>query len=554
MNRPPGRVRGPFGRVRRLFGSVRARAAVAATAVVALALVAAGAAVLLSLRSSLVDQADTQAESAAREVASQLATNVAYGDLELPDGDDNPVRVLDEDGRVVAHSDELERISGRPLAAVRPGPTADASTPAPSASASVSRPGAAAPAPGSREPGDDDTDAEDPGDPGDRDDPEDAAEDREEAARDAAEERRDAAEEKAEAAGEDGDRLGPGEIDDETHVSEGTATVDGETRDHRFAAVRVNTESKGELTVVAGAPLTAEQNAVTTALTAMLIGFPLLLAVIAAVTWLVTRRALRPVDAIRAEMAAITASEDLARRVPEPDTHDEIARLARTTNETLAALQTSVERQRRFVADASHELRSPIASLRTQLEVGAAHPELLDVAGAVEDTVRLQELAADLLLLARLDAGEKPGQGRVELAALAREELSQRPSDRVPVTLDLESVDVAGSRGQLARVLGNLVANAQRHARSRVTVTTRTDGDRAVLAVADDGDGVPPAERERIFERFVRLDDARTRDEGGAGLGLAIARDVAARHGGTLTVDEAPGGGALFELRLPVAR
>nr|WP_229925758.1 HAMP domain-containing sensor histidine kinase [Streptomyces longispororuber] len=543
--------------MRRLFGSVRARAAVAATAVVALALVAAGAAVLLSLRSSLVDQADTQAESAAREVASQLATNVPYGDLDLPDGDDNPVRVLDEDGRVVAHSDELERISGHRLAAVRPGPTAGADAPASaspstpaSASASVSRPGAAAPTPGTREPGDDDTDA---GDPEDTDDPEDAAEDREEAARDAAEERRDAAEEKAEAAGEDGDRLGPGEIDDETHVSEGTATVDGETRDHRFAAVRVNTESKGELTVVAGAPLTAEQNAVTTALTAMLIGFPLLLAVIAAVTWLVTRRALRPVDAIRAEMAAITASEDLARRVPEPDTHDEIARLARTTNETLAALQTSVERQRRFVADASHELRSPIASLRTQLEVGAAHPELLDVAGAVEDTVRLQELAADLLLLARLDAGEKPGQGRVELAALAREELSQRPSDRVPVTLELESVEVAGSRGQLARVLGNLVTNAQRHARSRVTVTTRTDGDRAVLAVADDGDGVPPAERERIFERFVRLDDARTRDEGGAGLGLAIARDVAARHGGSLTVGEAPGGGALFTLTLPRA-
>jgi signal transduction histidine kinase len=257
------------------------------------------------------------------------------------------------------------------------------------------------------------------------------------------------------------------------------------------------------------------------------------------------------VAAITAEMSAITASEDLARRVPEPDTHDEIARLARTTNETLTALQTSVERQRRFVADASHELRSPIASLRTQLEVGAAHPELLDVDGAVEDTVRLQELAADLLLLARLDAGEKPGETRVDLAAFVREELSQRTRDRAEVRTDLKSTEVAGSRSQLARVLGNLLNNAQRHADSRVTVTTRSDGAWAVLEVSDDGEGVPPGERERIFERFVRLDDARTRDEGGAGLGLAIARDVAARHGGTLVVREAPSGGALFELRLP---
>ncbi|MFD9909841.1 ATP-binding protein [Streptomyces sp. NPDC059063] len=488
--------------MRRLFGSVRARATVGATLVVALALVAAGAAVLLSLRTSLVDQADAQAESAARKVAAQLAANVSYAKLELPDEEDNPVQVVNDDGRLVKASEDLERISGTGVSDVRPKSEKS-------------------------EKSDDSSEKSDDSD--DSDDKEDAAED----------------------SGEDSDSLEFGEIDDEAHVSEGSATVDGDTQDYRFAAVRVNTESKGELTVHAGAPLTAEQSAVTTALTAMLIGFPLLLAVIAAVTWLVTRRALRPVDAIRAEMAAITASEDLARRVPEPDTHDEIARLARTTNETLAALETSVERQRRFVADASHELRSPIASLRTQLEVGAAHPELLDVPGAVEDTVRLQELAADLLLLARLDAGEKPVQGRVELGALAEEELSQRPADRIAVTRKLESVEVAGSRGQLARVLGNLVTNAQRHARSRVTVTTRADGAWAVLEVADDGDGVPPAERERIFERFVRLDDARGRDEGGAGLGLAIARDVATRHGGTLTVTESPDGGALFTLRLP---
>ncbi|MEV0525865.1 HAMP domain-containing sensor histidine kinase [Streptomyces sp. NPDC050439] len=471
---------------KRFFSSVRARATIGASLVVAVALVAAGAAVLLSLRANLTDQASGQAESAARGVASRLAANEPYDNLDLDD-EEHPVQVVDGDGRLVAATEDLQRISGTGVAAVKP------------------RPAATPPK------GDDDDD--------------DASQ---------------------------GDAPELGEVsDDEPRVTSGSATVDGETQDYRFAAVEVNSETKGDLTVHAGASLAAQQSAVSTALTSMLIGFPLLLAVIALVTWLVTRRALRPVDAITTEMAAITASEDLARRVPEPDTHDEIARLATTTNETLAALQTSVERQRRFVADASHELRSPIASLRTQLEVGAAHPELLDVDGAVEDTVRLQELAADLLLLARLDAGEKPGGGQVDVAALAREELSQRTRDRVDVRMDLRNVDVTGSRSQLARVLGNLVNNAQRHARSHVTVATRAEGAWAVLEVSDDGDGVPEGERDRIFERFVRLDDARTRDDGGAGLGLAIARDVAARHGGTLTVKEAPGGGALFELRVP---
>ncbi|WP_030567345.1 sensor histidine kinase [Streptomyces aureocirculatus] len=526
--------------MRRLFASVRARAAVGATLVVALALVAAGAAVLLSLRASLIDQADAQAGSAAREVAAQLSTGIAPADLDLPEGDDHPVQVVDEDDRLVAASDDLERITGTGVTEVTPAPAPRKPTPKP--------------APTPKPTDTDDKNDADGSDSTDNDNDNDDAKDKQDAAEEAAEDAaEDAAEEAADGGDSGDDRLERGEISEDSRESEGSATVDGESEDYRFAEVRVNTESRGELTVHAGAPLAAERSAVGTALTAMLIGFPLLLAVIAGVTWLVTRRALRPVDAIRAEMAVITASEDLGRRVPEPDTHDEIARLARTTNETLAALQTSVERQRRFVADASHELRSPIASLRTQLEVGAAHPELLDVPGAVADTVRLQELAADLLLLARLDAGEKPGQGRVDLAALAREELSQRTGDRVVVTSDLDSVEVAGSRGQLARVLGNLVTNAQRHARSRVTVTSWADGVWAVLEVADDGDGVPCQERERIFERFVRLDDARSRDEGGAGLGLAIARDVAGRHGGTLTVDDSPGGGAVFVLRLPAA-
>ncbi|MFE2209593.1 sensor histidine kinase [Streptomyces rubiginosohelvolus] len=478
--------------------SVRARAALGATLVVAVALIGAGLAVLLVLRDNLIGQADLQAEVAARDVAGQLATGTAYDDVELDDEEDHPVQVVDEEGRVVLVSKDLRAVTGTGATGVTP-------VPSDSAGATPS-------------PGDDDDDGDD---------------------------------------GRDDDSSSPdsGEVSsDDPEFSDGTATVDRTTADYRFAAVEATTRDGVTLTVYAGAPLAAEQEAVGTVRGAMLTGLPVLLVVVAGVTWLVTRRALRPVEGIRREMAAITASEDLARRVPEPDSRDEIAALARTTNETLTVLEASVERQRRFVADASHELRSPIASLRTQLEVAEAHPELLDLPGAVADTVRLQVLAADLLLLARLDAGEKPGGGTVELGALVREEVSQRTGDRIAVSVEVPeggAFEVNGSRGQLSRVIGNLLDNAQRHAEGSVAVSVAADGRGVRVEVRDDGAGVPEDERERIFERFVRLDDARSRDDGGAGLGLAIARDVAARHGGTLTVHRADGGGAAFRLWLP---
>ncbi|MET9530384.1 MULTISPECIES: HAMP domain-containing sensor histidine kinase [unclassified Streptomyces] len=484
--------------MRRLFGSVRAKAALGATAVVAVALVATGIAVLLVLRSNLTGQTDLRAEIAAQNVASQVALDVPYDKLHLPDSDENPVQVVTEHGRLRAASDDLDAVTGTATTAVRPA----SSTP-------------------DHDHGDDHGDDDHDNDHNDT-------------------------------GHSDNDDPPRGEVShDHAHFSSGTATVDGDTADYRFAAVEVTNGDDDTLIVYVGAPLTTEQSAVSTVRSAMLIGLPVLLLVVAGVTWLVTRRALRPVEGIRREMAAITASQDLARRVPEPGSHDEVARLARTTNETLTALEKSVDRQRRFVADASHELRSPIASLRTQLEVGAAHPELLDVDGAVADTVRLQQLAADLLLLARLDAGERPGAARIDLGELVREEVSRRHAGRVPVTVQaVGGLEVDGSRGQLARVIGNLLDNAQRHARSGVEVSVRERNGRLVAEVADDGPGVPPGQRERIFERFVRLDDARTRDEGGAGLGLAIARDVAHRHGGTLTV----GDGSVFALDLPAPR
>ncbi|MEX2968793.1 sensor histidine kinase [Streptomyces sp. C184] len=467
------------------MGSVRARAAAGATVVVALALVAAGTAVLLVLRGHLQNQAGLQAEVAARDVAGQIATGTPYDKLDLPDGEDRPVVVTGGDGRVLAVGEDVRAVDGKSV-----GKGADGSGPGRSAD---------------DEKGDD---------------------------------------------GDGGRGLRPGEIDDDVAIRDGSADVDGNVAGYRFAAVEAKDSRGAEATVRAGSALAPEEDAVASVRDAMLIGLPLLLVVVAGVTWLVTRRALRPVEGIRGEMAAITASTDLSRRVPVPSSRDEIGRLARTTNETLAALELSVERQRRFVADASHELRSPIASLRTQLEVAVAHPELLDVPGAVVDTVRLQRLAADLLLLARLDAGERPADTRVDLAAMVREETSQRVADRVPVQIgELAGGEVAGSRGQLARVLGNLLDNAQRHAAGSVRVAVAREGEEVALRVEDDGPGVPESERERIFERFVRLDDARARDDGGAGLGLAIARDVAVRHGGSLAVRT----GSVFELRLPVA-
>ncbi|MCM2387853.1 sensor histidine kinase [Streptomyces albipurpureus] len=499
--------------------SVRAKAAIGATLVVAIALITTGLGLLLVLRQSLEGKINLQAEIAAREVASQFALDTPPDQLDLPGGEDRPIQVVAPKAQVIAVSPGLQSISGTSTGKTAP-------TPLPSPSAEKDDTSDQGQQPDQENDADNDQDTDQDNEP-DQPEPDTELDDPD-------------------------DDPARGQVSSREEFSDGTANVDGDSASYRFAAVEATNRAGTTVTVYAGAPRATEQDTVESVRDAMLIGLPALLLVVGSVTWLVTRHALKPVEGIRGEMAAITASEDLSRRVPEPDSRDEIARLARTTNETLAALEASVERQRRFVADASHELRSPIASLRTQLEVGQAHPELLDVPGAVADTVRLQQLAADLLLLARLDAGERPGQARLDLGALVREEASQRANDRIPVTVDAAvGLEVTGSRSQLVRVLGNLLDNAQRHADSSVTAVVREDGGDIVLTVEDDGDGVPEDERERIFERFVRLDDARSRDDGGAGLGLAIARDVAARHGGTLTVGVGERGGALFELRLP---
>ncbi|WP_326758628.1 HAMP domain-containing histidine kinase [Streptomyces phaeochromogenes] len=281
---------------------------------------------------------------------------------------------------------------------------------------------------------------------------------------------------------------------------------------------------------------------------------------IAGSTWIAAGRVLRPVEAIRAEFAEFTAHH-LDRRVTVPRTGNEIARLASTMNTTLDQLQTTIENQRQFVADASHELRTPLACLRTELELADNRPDTADwpqvVHDALGDAIRLQNLTSDLLLLARLDAehtDQQPDQ-HIDLTHLVREETARR---HLPDHLTLHvhitpaPVTVTGRRALLARVLGNLLDNAERHANSSLTIrlTHGTEHHVAVLDVLDDGPGIPPEHHQRIFERFTRLDDARARDTGGAGLGLAIAHRITTTHHGTLEITPSTRG-AHFTLRLP---
>ncbi|MFG1944264.1 sensor histidine kinase [Nonomuraea sp. NPDC048826] len=270
-------------------------------------------------------------------------------------------------------------------------------------------------------------------------------------------------------------------------------------------------------------------------------------------TWAVTGSALRPVARMRRELDEITA-RDVRKRVTQPPGDDEVAQLARAVNGTLARLERAGAQQRQFAADASHEVRTPIAGLRAQLESAQLYPDETDVRtlvkSALRDTDRLEAIITDLLLLARIGADVDAARERVDLAGLVRQELSTR-KDRIPVRTELAGdVTVNGVQFQLARLLANLLDNAQRHAESRVTIEVFRQGGQAVLAVENDGARIAVGDRERIFERFTRLDAARSRDAGGTGLGLAIANDVAQAHGGRIQVEDSLRG-ARFVLRLP---
>jgi signal transduction histidine kinase len=311
----------------------------------------------------------------------------------------------------------------------------------------------------------------------------------------------------------------------------------------------------GTITLVAERSLAEVDSTVDNITNTLLIGGPILVLLLAALIWWVAGRALRPVEAIRAEAAAISGST-MHRRVPEPGTDDEVGRLARTMNAMLDRLEESSTRQRRFVSDASHELRSPIAAIRAQVEVAKRRGPAADwptVADRVlEEDQRLEEAVTELLELARAEEAAPLEAKDVDLEEIVLEETARER--RVPVeTSRVSGARVRGQATQLARVVRNLLDNACRHAASKVAVALEVRGDEVWLIVDDDGPGIAPADRAKVFDRFTRLDEGRARDAGGVGLGLSMVKAIVERHLGTTVIEDAPLGGARVVVRLPAA-
>jgi signal transduction histidine kinase len=298
----------------------------------------------------------------------------------------------------------------------------------------------------------------------------------------------------------------------------------------------------------------------------LLVAFPLLVVILGLIAWRVVGAALRPVEALRRGAEEITGAGGPG-QLPQPEAHDEIHRLAVTLNDMLSRLEAARSRQRAFVADAAHELRSPLTNMRTQLEVAqrlgdrTEWPAVAD--DLLADTERLSRLVEDLLLLARADdpAAIEAARRRaapVELGELVADVAGRFSSPPVVVQPAERPCWVSGDADALCRVILNLIDNAVRHTRTRVVVEVVAAGlrgaagevDQHMITVTDDGPGIPAADRERVFDRFTRLDDARARDAGGAGLGLAIVRELVRRHGGTVRLADAHPG-LRVEVRLP---
>jgi signal transduction histidine kinase len=330
----------------------------------------------------------------------------------------------------------------------------------------------------------------------------------------------------------------------------------GYQEDFIFAAAAVETSSAaGPAQVVVGRPLVDVLDSTRFVTRVLLVGLPLMLLVVGGVAWVVAGRTLAPVTAIRREVEEISAAE-LHRRVPTVHDRDEIGRLAATMNRMLDRLERAQDSQRRFVSDASHELRSPIASIRQHVEVALAHPDrssLRELAGTVRaENLRIQRLVDDLLLLARADERELVlPTAPVDLDDLVFAE-ARRLRTATELTIDTVAVGagrVLGDESSLQRMVCNLTENASRYAAGRISLALRQENAEVVLTVHDDGPGIPVADRVRVFERFVRLATARGRADGGSGLGLAIVAEIVRAHDGQVAVLE--GDGTTFEVRLP---
>ncbi|MFF3055999.1 sensor histidine kinase [Streptomyces sp. NPDC057909] len=338
----------------------------------------------------------------------------------------------------------------------------------------------------------------------------------------------------------------------------------GDRGDFRVVARPARVDGR-PATIVAAASLRQAESALSTLATALAIGAPALTLLVA---WTVSRtagRTLRPVETLRRQATDIGAT-DLNRRLDLPPVRDEVHALAVTLNEMLARLDEASAAQRRFVADAAHELRSPLTAIRAQLEVVAAYPDPrrdpLVAAELLEDALRLNDLVEDLLALAR---SENPASRRpdtvVDLDEVVLAEV-QRQRRLTSTCIDARQVSAGRVRGEqdaLRRVVRNLLDNARRHAVDQVQVALGVRGDLVELTVSDDGSGIPAAYRAHVFERFTRLDEARSREAGGSGLGLAIVGKVVSAHGGAASAEEDPPpakgglGGARLVVHLPLA-
>ena len=325
----------------------------------------------------------------------------------------------------------------------------------------------------------------------------------------------------------------------------------------RFSAQTVDSPD-GRYTVLVGEGSQVVFATVKTVVVALALAAPVVVAVSAAITYMLVSRSMRSVDAIRSRVAEISMS-DLTERVPVSDKRDEISALALTMNEMLARIEAGHSAQQRFVGDASHELRSPLTTIISALEMAVEHPELLNDELAkttlIPEAHRMQALVDDLLLLARADERSltmaHDDVDVDDLMAVEAERLRRETS--LDIRTDVVPTRVIGDAVRLSRMLRNLLDNAARHASATVSASTRACGGMAVLTVDDDGPGIAAADRERVFGRFVRLDAGRSRSSGGAGLGLAIVAEIVAAHGGMVGIGDRPGGGTRVTVQLPLA-
>ena len=326
--------------------------------------------------------------------------------------------------------------------------------------------------------------------------------------------------------------------------------------DYLILSKRVPSE-RGTLTVQVATSLSDVNRSVAVVRMALWIVVPTMIGAVAMGSWVMTGRSLEPVDALRRRVSEIT-SRTLDERVPVPPTDDEVAHLAVTMNAMLDRLEASSRRERQFVSDAGHELRSPVAAIRAQVETALAYPATADWtsvgATVLAQGERLDRLVSDLFTLARLEEGAfgPVPDTEVDLDELVLEQLDHLKGRRLDLS-GLSAARVQGDAGQLASVVRNLVENAGRHASEVVRVSVSSEGTQARMVVEDDGPGIPPDQRDVVFERFGRMEEARSRDHGGAGLGLPLASRIVARHGGTLVLDRSELGGARFVVTLPIA-